>query len=611
MSTKTMKQRIALVAVSALTAGFLSVVSAPVANATVPTTGTLHLATTASTTGSASGDGLAVGDTPDLSALKSAGLASYSAASVTSAAAATGNILPTASLAFAWADGTASTKTSLVVTGGVITTCNNTATGGTIAAAIPISYDSTSCYNATVFATPVGAAYAAVKPTGAVGSTMTVAAYVGANVSAASPTTGTLIGVYTFTVVATGVAGIVSTSNSTVYIQASIAKTATQAGTNAYDSSNTVQNGQAGVAYITIKDAYKSAVTSGTLTASATNGATVKLLDSATTGGAYTASSAFDSITNTDGLVYLVVNQPVANTAGTTTVTVSLGGTVLGTKTWNWVGDIATITITSDTASSFINGYALATPITVNPGAIGNVVYIAKDAAGNAVTLTAQPSVDSATGAMVGAATYSGTTAADGGEYQTSSRGYGYSTMSWAAATTLRGAGTYRLKLTNAVGTSIYSAVQTVTVSNGGPNSFTASWDKASYAPGDIATLSIAVKDAYGNPVGAGTALPGLTNGLIVASGFTAVGSTCTNTSYTDSLGVKTCKFAAGNTEGSYSFSVDLDTVAPQSPIVGALKIASTTATVSNAQVLQSIVALIASINKQIQALQALILKKK
>jgi hypothetical protein len=35
MSTKTIKQRIALVAVSALTAGLFSVVSAPAANATV------------------------------------------------------------------------------------------------------------------------------------------------------------------------------------------------------------------------------------------------------------------------------------------------------------------------------------------------------------------------------------------------------------------------------------------------------------------------------------------------------------------------------------------------------------------------------------------------
>jgi hypothetical protein len=612
MSTKTLRKRIALVAVTALGAGLLSVVAIPSANADTATDATLHLATGASTTGTASGTGLAVGSTPDLSTLRSAGLIVASAASVTGAATATGQILPTASLAFAWADDTASTKTSLVVTGGVITSCVNVATGGTIAAAIPISSDQTNCYNATVFATPVGAAFAAVRPTGAVGSTMTVAAYVGANVSATTPTAGTLLGLYTFTVAATGSVGIVDTSKSAVYIQASIAKTAAIAGTNTYDSSNVVRNGQAGVAYVVLKDAYSAAVTTGTVTATATNGATVKIDNTTSTAVPFTATSSFDSMSNTDGLFYFVVNQPVVNTPGETTVTVTHNGTVIGTKTFKFQGDIATLTVdTANSATSFINGYALATPIAVNPGAIGNVVYVAKDSAGNAVTLTAQPTVDSAAGALVGASVYSGNVAADGGEYQTSSVGYGYTTMSWGSATTLNGAGSYRLKLANAAGVSIYSAVQNVTVSNGGPNSFAVSWDKAVYNPGDIATLTITVKDVYGNAVGAGTALPGLTNGLIVSTaGFTAVGSACTNTSYTDSKGQKTCKFAAGNDEGAYAYSIDLDTATSQSPSVGSVKIVSASTATSNADVLKAIVSLIASINKQIAALQKALLKR-
>ena len=53
MSTKTIKQRIALVAVSALTAGLFSVVSTPVANAAAgaTTADSLWLSTTNSTTG--------------------------------------------------------------------------------------------------------------------------------------------------------------------------------------------------------------------------------------------------------------------------------------------------------------------------------------------------------------------------------------------------------------------------------------------------------------------------------------------------------------------------------------------------------------------------------
>jgi hypothetical protein len=56
------------------------------------------------------------------------------------------------------------------------------------------------------------------------------------------------------------------------------------AGTNAYDSTNVVLNGQAGVAYVLLKDAYSAPVTTGgTVTATATNGATVKITDTAST----------------------------------------------------------------------------------------------------------------------------------------------------------------------------------------------------------------------------------------------------------------------------------------------------------------------------------------
>jgi hypothetical protein len=178
-------------------------------------------------------------------------------------------------------------------------------------------------------------------------------------------------------------------------------------------------------------------------------------------------------------------------------------------------------------------------------------------------------------------------------------------------STTLNGTGTYQLKLTNALGVSIYSAVQTVTVSNGGPDSFTAAWDKVVYTPGEIATLTITVKDAYANRVGYGTPLPGLTANLLVATaGFTEIGGACVDASYTDSVGVLTCKYSAGNDEGAYSYNVDLTTSTSQSAIVGAIKIAASSTTVSNADVLKAIVSLIASINKQIAALQKALLKR-
>jgi hypothetical protein len=232
---------------------------------------------------------------------------------------------------------------------------------------------------------------------------------------------------------------------------------------------------------------------------------------------------------------------------------------------------------------------------------------VAKDAAGNTLNLTTLPTLTSATGALVGASldTAQNTTS---GVLQSAAVGYGTATMI-VPTSALNGAGTYKLKLTNSAGVSITSAEIRATVSNGSLNSFAASWNTASYAPGDIATLTVSGKDAYGNAIADGTAAAGLS--LTVAgsatAGFTSVGTACTATS-TFSGGVFTCKYAA-NTEGAWSYSVDVTTATPQSPSVGALKITAGGA-VSNADVLKAIVSLIASINKQIAALQKALLKR-
>lgn len=115
-------------------------------------------------------------------------------------------------------------------------------------------------------------------------------------------------------------------------------------------------------------------------------------------------------------------------------------------------------------------------------------------------------------------------------------------------------------------------------------------------------------KDLYGNPMADGTTLAGLAL-TVNTGGFSAVGSSCTDASYFLG-GVKTCKYAVLNTEGSYSYSVDMTTVNPQSAIIGTLPVKSATTAVSNAEVLAAIVKLIASINKQIAKLQKLIRKR-
>jgi hypothetical protein len=358
-----------------------------------------------------------------------------------------------------------------------------------------------------------------------------------------------------------------------------------------------------GAIYVNLKDAYTSALTTGILTASATNGALVNINDGAPAAGHdYAAAATFDSETDVaGGDAYISVLQPVANTAGSSTVTITFNGQVVATKTLNWAGDIASIALDSANSNSiFANG---ATQDTAPSG----IVYVAKDAAGNVLTLATLPTLTDATGALVGASldTAQNTTS---GILQTSARGNGTATM-LVPTSSLNGAGTYKLKLTNSAGASITSAAISATVSNGSLNSFVASWDKASYAPGDIATLTVSGKDAFGNAIADGTAAAGLS--LTVAgsdtAGFKSVGTAC-STSSEFSGGVFTCKYAA-NTEGAWSYSVDVTTATPQSASVGAIKITSGGAT-SNADVLKAIVSLIASINKQIAALQKALLKK-
>jgi hypothetical protein len=120
--------------------------------------------------------------------------------------------------------------------------------------------------------------------------------------------------------------------------------------------------------------------------------------------------------------------------------------------------------------------------------------------------------------------------------------------------------------------------------------------------------MTVELKDIYGNLMADGTLAGGWAH-AVGGDQLTAVGSACSATSYT--LGGKfSCKYGIGNTAGSYAYSTDLTTVTAQSASVGSVKIVESSTTVSNADVLKAIVSLIASINKQIAALQKALLRR-
>jgi len=602
MSTKTNFKRIALVAVASLGLGVLTSV-APASATTWTGDEKIALATGGGTTQDTS-------PTTDLSAYKSFGVitttdgtsvAADAAASgdlayktLTAGATATGVVYSTAVLSFAV--DTAS-KSSLVVTGGTIAKVSQGNTPTVNGSATVVYNGGTTAFGATV------------KPGVAAGLTFTVAAYTGANVSATAPTNGVLAGIWTFTVAASSAAAVYSPTYSVVAQQAGIAKGVAASGILTYDTTSRLDNGQVGTVLVSLFDAYGSAITSGTLAASATNaaGVNIVLAASAAAGDSYAAITSFDTQSNS-AATYVYVNQPVANTAGSTTVTITLDGQVVGTKTITWAGDIASLTVdTANSAGTFAIGYTAAN-LSTHTASIGNVVYVAKDAAGNVINLNAQPTINASTGSLVGASMYTGDTAASGGEYQDTIMGYGYTTMFLPASDVLQGAGTYQLKITNAAGVTIKSAVINAKASNGGTYTFAVTWDKTAYVSGDIAVMSIASKDAFGNAVAEGTYLTGLS--LAVNSGGFQDLSSCAATSAFSTGGVKKCKYAVLNTAGSYAYSVALSSGSLQTAVIGTVPVTTGPAGVTNADVLKAIVSLIASINKQIAALQKALLKK-
>ena len=147
---------------------------------------------------------------------------------------------------------------------------------------------------------------------------------------------------------------------------------------------------------------------------------------------------------------------------------------------------------------------------------------------------------------------------------------------------------------------------------------YTASLDKASYVQGEIATLTVQFLDSNGNPANRKTtvAKATATDAHIIAPMLTSVTSVVGGTVRPDINGKKTYTFTVGTTSGltggKYNLVVDYDgmVAAGASKQTVTYTVTSGGDTTTNADVLKSIVALIASINKQIRALQKLILKR-
>jgi len=595
MSTKTMKQRIALVAVSALTAGLFSVVSTPAANAAAnvaagttqtaaATEGVLNIATLASVTGSA------VTSTTN-TANSSVGLVNVSSllGDLVAGTTQTAVMLGTGTLTVYSA-----TKTDLTASAVVVT-------GGTLSGAVESS-DTAGAFNAsrTVYAIAADATGTdetfAVSVTPDSGATsMTVALYTKASTTSASMASSqsgaTLAGLITVTITTASVAGAMSTTKSGVYYSAAgAAETLTEDATSGTwkDKSPTSQ-----FANVRVRDAFGNALasTSGLLQATATNGALVALNTSGTT-TAGSATTAFRTGATPDAAT-LVVKAP-SFAALTTTVTVTYGGVTIGTKSFTFTGPISTITIGSAARIGALSQAATS--------AVKGATISFADSAGNTIYPTSGGSYYPTSALLVSAT--SDRTPILSITPTSSVTGY----IDWncgSSASTDKAVMTY----TNLNGATATSNAASVSCA-GNANTYAASFDKASYQPGDIATLTITFKDSKGfdaNDTYDWSSSNWGSTSVSVGGGTLAVASAATDTS---ALGKATYRVLVGSNEGVFNAVVNVDALTAQSAVIAALTVKAGTATVSNADVLKSIVALIASINKQIQALQKLILKR-
>ena len=586
-----MKKKLSLIVVSALGLGLISL--AP-ANATsnsavgsagpAAVAGVLNIGTAANTTGSA-----VLGSTTG----SSTGLVNVSDISggLTAGTTQTAVLLNTGTLVVYTTETSTGTNqyAAISVTGGIITNAVNND-------ALNVSSTVVSANGAV---SKSGATAIAITPL-AGSNQITVQLYNGssstwASASAATlaPTSGTLNGQITVKVATTSQSGVVSLANSGAYY----ALNSTDYGRTTDATPSTTAGSSVAynvVDYLSVqaKDVYGSSIssTTGLLQATATNGALVGIGYQSAPTPIY--SSAYLTGNAPDGAVVSVSNPTKGPLL--TTITITYNGIVLATKSVSFTGQVASIRVTP-TSIGKLSSVDTATATIVFADSAGNVIY---------PNSTSWPTsgliADSANPTGIVSALSLSTTPASGTT----------GTIGWTCGSTA-GSSNVAFSYVNLDATIVKSNIFAASCA-GNAYTYTASFDKATYAPGDIATLSITFKDSLGNLANDSANTIAQTNYVpsVSTGGVTVIsGPTSTDVS---SFGVKKYTYSVGNTAGRYTTSVDFPYVdslnASQKATTATLTIATSDTSLND--VLKGIVTLIGAINKQVTALQKSVTSK-
>ena len=412
----------------------------------------------------------------------------------------------------------------------------------------------------------------------------------------------------TVSVVATSVAGVYSAALSSV--NTAVSGNATNLGVDIVNaetqSTSLIPNAAKAQVNFTLRDAVGTALAGSVVSASVTTGGLVSV-DALGTAGTPTAPVALAGSAVSSGSV--TVTQAVANVPVTVTVTISYAGTVVATKTFSFQGEVAKVTVTptkiAKTGSSQANVDAARIVYT---DSANNVLY---PSGANVTTVVTASMGLQTTVSNVTVGTYP----SDGvpGKLTVTCQ----STEGTVPALQVR-------HLNSLSGTLVLSNTWAQTCA-GAATSLTASWDKASYTPGSIATLTLTFKDSKGFAANSYDLLDTMTITGSPSSTTAQAGASVTPLNASAArggglTGTITQTYIVGSTTGDFvAVVVPADSLktaataagAPQANLSIAYKIATGTTTVTNEQVLASIVSLIASINKQIVALQKLILQRR
>jgi hypothetical protein len=595
----TLRKRIALVAVSALGVGLLSITPAMAANNAAVGAENASAATDVLNVATKSGASAAASTT--VASNLSAGLLARSTIQTTATVTSTATVLSTGELVFYTQVG-ADKNSTFVVSGGLI----NRSASVTSAATTADRTQFTVVSDASTSIAAIG-----VRPNSGV-STYTVDLYVNSSltnpaqidaantaaidINAGTVSRGTLVQKYVVTVASTSAAGAWSAADSLC----NLATSSTSAADGTDDTgAGVIANGSNGYIDFTLLDAYGSEL-SGAVVIEATGSAGLAY------NGDYTATSAASDYnlvqvsTDTNGKIDVARPSALDNKSFSTTVTIKFNGVTVCTKSIRFEGEVATITASE--------------PVIARTGATSTTAFRTAFADDKGFALYPQSGV-----IAVASTLNSFVTAVDAQatppNSTTGAKGKGSVTCSGTAGSYLSdGSANLQLQYTNTrSGTVIKSNVWKQTCA-GDAYTFKASLDKAVYQPGSVATVTIAGLTAAGNPANAYDPISE-TGSLVAITGLgTAVTAPANGDVLDSAAGIKTYQYVVGNTEGTYTAVVSSPVITTANSAQGNIslgyEIKSATATVTNAEVLKSIVALIASINKQIQALQKLILKR-